>query len=219
MLDTLRLETGDPPHPYRYAALAALAALVPRPLGCYESLHPQRPRPPTCFKKAALPDRHAKLAKSAEQQLLFYLSSSSPSSHSWQPLFYFALANYCGAHRHLGPHLWHLCHLCTTSRASAAAPTVACTFITAPRPALPKPDHRLARCSLPSAVCQSARLLRYCVDNSRHHVTRPQFQNGSLHEQDPMDVIRPMCSAQYGKTLPGRQFYFPAIGLSEPSCA
>lgn len=45
MLDTLRLETGDPPHSYLSAALAALAALVSRPLGCYESLHPQRSRP------------------------------------------------------------------------------------------------------------------------------------------------------------------------------
>lgn len=169
--------------------------------------------PPTCFKKAALPDRHAKLAKSAEQQLLFYLSSSSPFSHSWQPLFYFVLANYCGAHRHLGPHLWHLWHRC------CHLTRVACTFVTAPRPALPKPDHRLALCSLPSVACQSARLLQYSVDNSRHHITRPQFQNGSLHEQNPVDVIRTLCSAQYGHTLPGRRLYFPAIGLSEPSCA
>lgn len=58
-------------------------------------MHPHRPRS-TCFKKAALPDRHAKSAKSAQQQLLFYLSCSLPFSHSWQLSLRPALANYCG---------------------------------------------------------------------------------------------------------------------------
>lgn len=183
----LRLEAGDPPHSH---CSAALAALVPPRLGCYESVHPHRPAP-----RLALRRRRSQI-----------VTPSMPSLPSY---------NFCFTCRALHPShtlgslslplpylisvvLWHLC---TTDPASAAAPTVAWTALTALRPALPKPDHRLAICGLPSAfwslwpaVCQSARLLRYCVDNGRHRVTRPGPEWPSPRAV-PVDVIRPRCSA------------------------
>lgn len=206
-LDTriLRLEAGDQPHSHRSAAIAAL---VPPRLGCYESVHPHRPAPRLALRRL-------------RSQIVTPSPPSLPSN------------NFCFTCRALHPShtlgslslrlpylisvvLWHLC---TTSLASAAAPTVAWTTLTALRPALPKPDHRRTLCGLPSAVCQSVRLLRYCVDNGRHRLTRPgsEWPSPRAVPMD-MDVIQPQCSA-VPHTILGRQFLSPAIGLGEPSCA
>lgn len=102
----------------------------------------------------------------------------------------FALANYCGAHRHLA------------RNSATSAPPQPPPLHARPSPCSGLPCRNQIIASHSAAYrlqsVQSVRLLRCCVDNSCHHVTRPRLQNARLHDQPPVDVIRPLWSAQYG---------------------